>query len=148
MKKLSVLFVVIALVLCLGCATAPVVVPDGCDNSIIYKNYVEFKGADALLKIANYTALRESVYTKKEALLTIGKLEDLVKRGGITYLEILTEANRLTAAINGDAGFVIFLISDEATEAFQQDISLDPCDRDLLLKHLARQRVVVSFGPD
>jgi len=145
MKKSVKLLVVFlfGLLFLTGCFNAqPQVPPPGCEHSLIVQKIPNYRNVDILLQIANLEALKQRVYTKEQALDALDDIEKVLKDENATYSQLLSVVVSKVNWVNEHAGAELFILS-QYFEIFKSNQKIDPCDRDLLLAHLAKQRAVI-----
>ena len=144
MKRFFILFVVFCLVIPLfGCLESqPQVIPPGCEHSLIMRKIPDYRHVDILLQLANLEALKRHVYTKEQALDALKDIEAVLKDQSSTYAQLLSVVISKIRWVNEHAGSEIFILT-QYFQVFNSDRVIDPCDRDLLLKHLSKQKTVI-----
>jgi len=144
MKKLVCCLIGLIMFIPACVTTTPPPVPDNCQNSIIMNKIPEWKEVDILLQLGNLEALKNDVYTKQQALDAITDLENILKDPNATYADFLVLAINKIRWVNEHAGAEVFIVSQYFND-FNKNIVIDPCDRDILMKHLMKQRKVVAL---
>jgi hypothetical protein len=127
----------------LSCATGPQEIPVGCENSVIVNQIPNYKEVDFVLKLANVQAIKGDLYTKSQALEVLDEFEAMLN-SGVTYANFASLVMQRIGWVNESAGVEIFMLS-EYVGLFAKPFEIDPCDRDLLLKHIAKQKMYINM---
>lgn len=140
MKFTKILLVGLFVLFMFGCAAHQVAIPEGCGNSILYTKFgSELKMIDSVLKISNLSALREDVYTRNEAVAVINDLLSVIEAEP-TYFDFAMIVWRVVTDINEKHDTELLLISEIIFESFNLPIPIDPCDKELIIEHLNKQK--------
>lgn len=132
-----------------GCASAPMNAlvsdtrPAGCEQSLIYDHVPAPRLAGGVLIIA----VSELVRARPEARpYLVGAFDRLLSALGdneLTYIELATIAAEQISWVNQYFGDRLLIYSD-LLGVFDRPIPLYPCDRDLIRKHLQKQRAALA----
>lgn len=134
MKSLFILPFIIAFWLT-GCATVQEKVPPGCENSHIYKTIKNPKLIGAMIEIGNLQALKQNVYTKRQALEAVRMLQRFLVKQDMTYKTLVNVALPLVERVN--MGQEILILSAAFID-LSGEIPIDACDKDIILALLTR----------
>ena len=116
----------------------PIEIPEGCENSIIMNKIGFYKEADFLLTLANVRALKEDAYTKEQVLDFFDDLTELLNTA--TYAELATFVLEKVKWVNENMGVEILILTEYGIDFLGNDLPIDQCDKELLLKHINKQR--------
>lgn len=139
------LMVLLPLLLVCSCAHRPATVPEGCENSLIVQEIPDYRQVDVILQTANLLAAKRDLYTHVQALEAVEALEKLIK-DGVTYVGLVSAVSALTDTVNSLSSAEVFVLSQYFDMFSDRGASpLDPCDKRLLLAHLAKQRRLLEL---
>lgn len=139
-----ILVVLCALFMC-SCASRQIVPPAGCENSILYSQLGnQLLEVDAILKVANVVAIKEDVYTRAQALNAIDNLI-LVLNSNPSYLDFGMMVWEMVEDVNQTTRIEVLLVSEYLLESFNSPIPIDPCDKDLIVLHLEKQKRLIML---
>ena len=105
--------------------------PEGCENSLIYKYVPKPKIVGGVIRLGNMAAMRESLYTKEQALNSIYMIKGLLDQPNLTYFYLMDAVNPLIKKVN--YGTEVMMVSTAFMD-IDKEVPLDPCDRELLLR--------------
>jgi len=114
------------------------------EDSLICEHIPNPQDVDLLLRIGNLTAIKEYVYKAGQALHVIQAIEAGLRASpDLTY-------SYLYELLRDSVDPAIFLIVTDYADRFGSlEVPLLPYDRELLLRHLERQRqVILMLRPD
>lgn len=138
----------VLLVVCLSaCAPRPFSPPAECvDNpSFILETAPDPAALDKGLLIVNLAALQTvEGYTAEDANHVLDQLEGLLDRTDATYLELITYILQKADIANALAGSMIFIVGDDL-RALSSPLPVNICDIELIRRHLAKQRMLISL---
>ena len=135
MKLIIIGFALLAL---LACSTTPNVIPDGCENSLIYKYIPNPSQAGMLLQFGNLAAMDADLYTPEQALKVIGDIREKLNSPSLTYAV-------LAAFTTVKVAPYVQVLGPLVGDFSKYDILIDECDRDLLFAHLDDQQALVEM---
>jgi hypothetical protein len=130
---------------CAGLSTSPensvcTDVPEG--DSLICSKLKNPEQIDSLLLAVNYAAIRKGTYSPARAIVVLNDIEVIVKRGGITYLDLINEVTDILK--QKDAAAVMLILSPNLN-LFQEAIPIKSFDQKLLLAHIEHQRQLLMI---
>ena len=147
MKKLllpTMIFLALIIILFTqGCiATSQPVPPPGCEGSLIYAKIKYPHMVKASLFLANAAAIKKGLYSGEQVLDVFNDLDALLTPEALTYKAMVDAALPIINTLNADAGFVIIGMAP-AIMMLNDEIPLNPCDREMLLGLVGEMRVTV-----
>lgn len=127
---MKILVLVLVVLFSFSCITTEVKVPEGCENSLYYKYYGEFKVGTILIK----GGVNEFVLTypeyQEETLAGLDDLERLLSSPAATYAMLGMAILSDVKWIQERAGGRRIVLVGELVEIFIQDnLYIDSCDR-------------------
>lgn len=132
-----------------ACATTPQIPPEECANSLIYKVADEMhttpQAVGAVFQLADLELVKNDVVAKKDVSQFLDDVESLVSRDTTTYLDVVTAITVRVEALQEKFGPEVMLLITVFSEQLSEPIPIDPCDKTLLLKHVADQRRVLEM---
>jgi len=137
MKILSV-FICICMLFIVGCATGPVIVPERCENSLIYKYIPNPQQTGILLKMSNLAMIDSGTYTAEQAYTLIVQLRDYLNTPNLTY-------TLLAKVVSEEVAPYFILLGELVPQFAVANFVIDSCDLDLLRKHLDEQLAIVQL---
>ncbi len=146
------LIVMACLLFVVGCATVgiqPEVVPEGCEDSLIYKYMPSPKVTDTLLQVAMYNVVVEAPKSKADVLNVIAKLDAVllpIENGATTLnaADFVALVMQEVSELNNRWG-VSLLIIGQSIGTLSVPSPLTQCDARLIRAHLAKQKQWVSM---
>ena len=114
-------------------------IPEGQESVLcnVFQGYVE--EADLAIRLANVAALEKDIYAASTALNVIDTIKESVETG-ITYAAF---ANIVINKVSNRIGIVV---AQEMERLTGIEIVISEFDRQLILDHLAKQRMLVLAG--
>jgi hypothetical protein len=118
----------------LSCA-ATTNVPEGCENSVIYRLVPDPNQAGLLLKLGNLAAIDANIYTPQQALDVISEVRLVLNSYDTTY-------SILAMFVSDKVGPYIMILGDLVPQFKLYDIPINECDLKILNKHLDEQEAI------
>jgi len=152
-KQIWALFVLVMLWLVLawlsGCSSAPAPVPSGCEHSLIYQTAARLhttpKAVGTIFQLADMRLIRSNSVAKSDVARFLNDVQDLLESGTTTYLDLVSMVTLRVEKLQANYGPEVMLLISAFSEQLSQPILLDPCDRTMLLRHVADQREVLEM---
>lgn len=117
--------------------------PVGCENSLIYK-YVSSPGTtDLILKLALYELAKNKPEWREPVWEFLLACEKMITLENITYRYLMLEVVAAVDYLNENAGVELLILS-EVLGDFDKEILISDCDKDLLLQHIAKQKLYLG----
>ncbi len=147
-----ILLIIVCLLFVMGCATMgiqPEVIPEGCEDSLIYQYMPSPKVTDTLLQVAMYNVVVEAPQSKSDVLTVIDKLDAVLApiEDGATTLnaaDFVALVMQEVSGLNNRWG-VSLLIVGQSIGTLSVPSPLTQCDARLIRAHLAKQKQWVSM---
>ena len=118
----------------LSCVTTTVV-PEGCENSVIYRLLPNPSQTGILLKLGNLAAIDADIYTPQQAIDVINETRLVLNSYDTTYAI-------LAMFVSDRVGPYIMILGDLVPDFKLYDIPINQCDLDILNKHLDEQEMI------
>ena len=150
MRKIACSIVVIIIpILFAACSTAPPPRPDGCEHSLIYKVADEMhttpQAVGTVFQLADLELIKNNLVAKDDVSRFLDDVESLLAKDQTTYLDVMTLIVRRVRAIQEHFGPEVMLLFTAFANELSKPIPLDPCDRAMLLQHVADQWKVLEM---
>ena len=131
-----------------ACSFRQVEPPVGCEESVIYKELAGGREVCSIITIAHAVALTEDAYKAQDALEVVESLERMLDVYGglptsVTYSQFIAEAIRHVRGLNQKYKALLMIITQEVEYAFQLEIPINQCDRDLIRGCLKRVKATL-----
>lgn len=143
------MFLILSVVLFVGCSTGPNIRPDGCENSLIYNVADQMKmtpqAVGAIFQLANLELLKHDIVARKDVKKFLDSVDYLLNKNQTTYLDVMTVITTQVEQIQDQFGPEIIILFTAFAEQLSKPIPLDSCDRMLLQKHMLDQRKVLEL---
>ena len=117
--------------------------PAGCEQSLIYDHVPAPKIASGVLIIAVSELVRARPEARPYLVGAFDRLLSALEDNELTYVELATIAADQISWVNQYFGDRL-LIYSALLGVFDRPIPLYPCDRDLIRKHLQKQRAALA----
>lgn len=145
LSALAIMLAVISLsLITIGCKSSGVkVIPEGCENSLIYQKIDHPTMVKASLFLANAAALKKGLYSTDQVLSVLNELEGLLTPESLTYQVLVTAMIPIINKLNENAGFIVLGLSPGITQ-LQEDIPIDDCDREIILGLIQEIKITVA----
>jgi hypothetical protein len=124
--------------------------PDACytaegeQKTSILLNILDNPGETAfLLKANTYALMKKDIVTGQKIFEFFDEIEELLVNPDTTYSMLFNYVRAKVHAINKDVGVLVLLLSQHNYTLSGLDTPIYECDRALLEKHIAEQRIIV-----
>ena len=142
------LIVIICLMFTVGCSglqMKPTVIPEGCEDSLIYSKLPYPQVTDTILQVSVYNFAVETG-AAPQILDVINTIEAaLASPGGMNFSDFVLLVNEQVGLLNARWGVSLLIVSDSLAD-LNVPIPISDCDKNLLLKHLAKQKKWVALA--
>ena len=142
------LIVVVCLTFMAGCAgfqMKPAEIPVGCEDSLIYSKMPYPQVTDTILQVSVYNFAVETG-AAPQILDVIGHLEvALANPGGMNFSDFVLLVNEQVGLLNQRWGVSLLIVSESLAD-LNLPLPISDCDRNLILKHLAKQKKWVTLA--
>jgi len=124
------------------------VIPDGCENSLIYKEAAKLGVTPQLIgtifQLANLELIKNDVVAKADISQFLDDVESLLDRDQTTYLDVVNMVVSRVSEIQDQFGPEVIVLITAFSQQLSEPIPIDDCDRQLLLQHIEDQRRVLE----
>ena len=146
-KVITIIFALLLFVA--GCAENNVVVPEGCENSLIYAEAAKLgvtpQAVGTIFQLANLELLKNNVIAKADVEQFFDDVECLLDRDETTYLDVVAMVVTRVDELRNEYGPEVMVLITAFSEQLSKPIPIDECDRMLMLKHVADQRKILDM---
>lgn len=137
-NKIGVIVVGLLCLFAISCTTVTTNIPEGCEDSLIYKLIPDPHQAGILLRLGNLTALDSGLYTDEQALVVIDQIRDVLNSPNMTYM-------LLGKFVSAKLAPYVVLVGELVPQFETYNIIISQCDLNLLNKHLDDQEALVRM---
>jgi len=136
---MKILVLGLTLLCLLGCSMKAII-PEGCENSLYYKYYGQFKVGTILIKAGLDEFVTQYPEYQKDVLNGLTSLESMMKLPTATYMMLGLAVLSDVQWLNRIAGKKL-LLAGEIVEVFLQDNTfINPCDRKAFALEIQRMK--------
>ena len=145
-KRLMIVIVCLMFVVACGpLQLKPTVIPEGCEDSLIYSKLPYPQVTDTVLQVAVYQFAIETG-SAPQILDVINTIEAaLVSPTGMNFSDFVLLVNEQVGLLNARWGVSLLIVSESLAD-LSVPIPISECDKNLLLKHLAKQKKWVALA--
>jgi len=132
-----------------GCATIPKSTPPpGCEDSLIYQHIPYPEAIDLAVKLAVFEIAKHEPEYRATIYMAIGAMEELLTHERLTYAHFFWDVTKRVEWLRENVGAELIIVSETLRMFDGVEIPVSDCDRTLLLKHLAQQRMYLGMLGD